>query len=269
MKVRLLGTGAADGIPGWYSDTEVSRHARAVGGREIRSRSAALIDGHLKIDLPPDTAWQMARDGLDARDWTGLVFTHAHNDHLAVDEIQYGLFPFNSNEFLPFPVYGNATVCAAVRDRYPDWPIEIVETRSFEPFQHLGYGVTPIRSRHGSGDEDTHNLLFERDGRTLLYATDTGIWHEPTWEFLSGCRVDSLVIECTEGLATTQYEGHLDVQELFAVVRRLRELGTLGTDATVLTTHHSHQGNVTHAQLEQVLGEEGIVAGYDGLEFEV
>ena len=269
MRVRLLGTGAADGIPGWYSDTEVSRHARAVGGREIRSRSAALIDGHFKIDLPPDTAWQMTRDGLDARDWTGLVFTHSHNDHLAVDELQYGLFPFNSNEFLPFPIYGNTTVCNLIRERYPHWPIETVETRSFEQFEHLGTRVTPIRAHHGSGDEDTHNLLFEREGRTVLYATDTGVWLEPTWEFLSGCKVDALVIECTEGLASTQYAGHIDVQELFLVVRRLREMGTLGMDATTWTTHHSHQGQVTHTQFEQLLQEEGIFAGYDGLEFDV
>ncbi len=269
MRVRLLGTGAADGIPGWLSDSEVSVHARAVGGREIRSRSAALLDGHLKIDLPPDTAWQMARDNLNACDWTALVFTHSHNDHLAVDELQYGMFPFNENAYLPFPVYGNRTVCEIVRARYPAWPIEVVETRCFEPFVHIGTTVTPVRAHHGGGAEDTQNLLFERDGRTLLYATDTGIWREPTWEFLQGRQVNALVIECTEGLGGTNFEGHLDVDECFEVVRRLRTMGTLQADSRVWTTHHSQQGRATHAQLVQLLQEEGILAGYDGLEIDV
>lgn len=268
MKIRLLGTGAADGIPGWFSDNEVSAFARAHGGKDVRTRSGALIDGHLKIDLPPDTAWQLSRDGLDARDWTGLVFTHSHDDHLAVDEIQYGLFPFNSREYLEYAIYGNADVCARIADRYPHWPIELVETRSFEPFGHMGFEIVPIRARHGEA-EDNHNLLIKSAGATLLYATDTGVWEEPTWEFLRGCRLDGLVLECTEGLASTQYDGHLDADECIEVVSRLRFQGTLPDGAPVITTHHSHQGQATHAQLEAVLGPAGILVGYDGFEFEL
>lgn len=265
MKIRLLGTGAADGIPGWFSDSDVSAHARLHGGKDVRTRSGALIDGHLKIDLPPDTAWQMQRDGLDARDWTGLVFTHSHDDHLAVDEVQYGLYPFNNREVLGYSIYGNAQVCARIEARYPDWPIELTVTRSFESFTHMDYTITPVRATHGEG-EDTQNLLIERAGKTLLYATDTGIWEEPTWQFLADRRLDLLVLECTEGVSGTQYHGHLDTDECRDVVRRLRSMGTLGPRTPVVTTHHSHQGSATHAQLEAILGEEGMMVGYDGLE---
>lgn len=268
MRIRLLGTGAADGIPGWYSDTEVSAYARAHGGKDVRTRSSALIDGHLKIDLPPDTSWQLHRDGLDARDWTGLVFTHSHDDHLAVDELQYGLHPFNDREYLGFAIYGNATVCARIAERYPLWPIELVETRSFEPFQHMDYKITPIRAKHGV-DEDTQNLLVEHEGRTALYATDTGIWEPETWEFLKGRTVHALVLECTEGVCSTHYAGHLDTDECAEVVERLRMQGTLSREAPVFTTHHSHLGGGTHAQLEAVLAPFGISIGFDGLEFEV
>lgn len=268
MRIRLLGTGAADGIPGWFSDTEVSAHAREHGGKDVRTRSGALVDGHLKIDLSPDTSWQLQRDGLDARDWTGIVFTHSHDDHLAVDEIQYGLHPFNDHEYLPYTIYGNESVCARIEEHYPGWPIELVRTRSFEPFAHMDFEITPVRAHHGV-DEDTQNLLIERDGRTLLYATDTGIWEEPTWSFLEGRTVHALVLECTEGVRSTHYAGHLDTDECIAVVRRLRVQGTLPHGAPVFTTHHSHLGGGTHAELEAVLGPEGVGVGYDGLEFDV
>jgi len=268
MKIRLLGTGAADGIPGWYSDSEVSAYARSHGGKDVRTRSGALVDGHLKIDLPPDTAWQMVRDRLDGRDWTGLVFTHSHDDHLAVDEIQYGLYPFNDREYLGYPVYGNAAVCARIAERYPQWPIELVETRSFEPFHHLGYEIVPFPAMHGE-HEDSHNLLIRDGERSLAYATDTGIWAESTWEFLRNQRLDLMVIECTEGVRSTGYHGHLDVEECRDVVRRLRSQGTLGRETRVVTTHHSHLGGATHEQLSALLGEDDIFVGYDGLEIDL
>src|SRR5688572_27504452 len=112
MKVRLLGTGAAEGVPAFYSNTRVSDFARKHGGREIRSRAGALLDNHIKIDLGPDTLFQINRDRLDARAWSALFFTHSHEDHFAIEELQYGLYPFSEESALTFTVFGNATVCA-------------------------------------------------------------------------------------------------------------------------------------------------------------
>lgn len=265
MIIRLLGTGAAEGIPAFYSSSRVSEHARKHGGREVRTRCGALLDGHIKIDLPPDTLTQLNRDNLDARDWSCLLFTHSHDDHFAVQEIQYGLYPFNEMDHLSFPIMGNAEVCRRVEEMYPGWPIELVETQSFKPFKHLDYTITPIAANH-KADEDGQNPIFQKDGKTLLYATDTGVWHEPTWEFLQSFKVDLLVIECTEGFRGTGYFGHLDLIGCLHVRDRLHKQGSLSDTATVVTTHHSHNGDATYAELEQALSREGIIAGYDGLE---
>jgi phosphoribosyl 1,2-cyclic phosphate phosphodiesterase len=264
MIIRLLGTGAADGIPGLYSDSRVSHFARANGGKEIRSRASAIVDLGLKIDLPPDTFYQLTRDGLDARDWTGLVFTHSHEDHFAVGELQYGMHPFNEREYLGYVIYGNAAICDGVEKHYPNWPIETVLTKSFEPFVHMDYVVTPFEANHKE-DEDSQNLLIQREDRTLIYATDTGIWPEETWDFLSGVQADALVIECTDGFVTGGYEGHLDVARLRQVVERLRAQKTLVSGSQVITTHHSHQGDATHEELVATLVPEGIKVGYDGM----
>lgn len=268
MKVCLLGTGAADGIPGLYRDDEISLEAKRHGGRDVRTRSAALIDDHIKIDLAPETALQLFRQGLNASDWSALVFTHSHDDHFAITELQYFLYPFTELEYLEFPIFGNARVLELFAEKYPDWPMEVVLTQSFEPFRHLDTTITPIKAYHKL-DEDAHNLLIERDGTCLLYATDTGIWQEETWEFLKSVQIDGLVIEATEGLLRTEYYGHLDLPSCIAVVERLREQGTIEPGKPVYTTHHSHRGGLTHAQLEQHLAPAGIRPGYDGLEFEI
>lgn len=268
MIIKLLGTGAADGIPALFSETEVSKHARAHGGKDVRSRSAAIIDGHLKIDLPPDTLLQLSREKLDARDWSAILFTHSHEDHLAVAELQYALYPFNDYDYPGFTVYGNATVAEIINNRYPDWPMDIVTIKSFECFRHGEYSITPIRANHKQ-DEDCHNFIIDDGKSSMLYATDTGVWHEPTWEFLSDFRFDGLVIECTEGIHRTTYYGHLDVAECINVIERLRRIGALKENSKAVTTHHSHLGGVTHAQLEATLNPHNIIVGYDGLEFEI
>lgn len=268
MTVRLLGTGAAEGIPGFMSHSRVSLYAREHGGKDVRTRCAALIDGCVKIDLPPDTLYHLHRDRLDSRDWTCLLFTHSHDDHFAIEELQYGLYPFSDLDYLCFTLYGNSTVCDKIAGRYPQWPMDVNEVRSFQPFTHGPYVITPIKANHQE-DEESLNYAIEREGKALLYATDTGIWAEETWEFLSGFRFDGLVIECTEGLAPTTYSGHLSCAEVLQVVSRLREMGALKRDSFVSTTHHSHNGQALHAELEEALSPHGIVVGYDGMEFRI
>lgn len=268
MKVRLLGTGAADGIPSFFGDSRVNRYAREHGGKDVRTRSAALIDGQLKIDLPPDTFMQLVRDGLTANDWIALLFTHSDADHFAVKELQYCLFPFVENLMSNFAVYANEELCEDIALHYPDWPLEVHSTRSFEPFQIAEYSITPIMAYHNQ-NEDAQNLIVDDGKVRFLYATDTGIWREKTWEFLAGQKLDGLVIECTNGRARSKYWGHLNVEECLEVVRRLREMGTLKHGAPVITTHHSHDGDMTHAELEELLAPHGMTVGYDGLEIDI
>jgi len=264
LKVRLLGTGGADGIPGLFSDSRVSNYARECGGRDVRTRSSALVDEGLKLDFPPDTFFQVVRDGLRPQDWTAIVYTHSDDDHLAVNQLQYALHPFTESEKFEFTIYGNSTVIRRLSDRYPDWPLEAVVTKSFVPFTHGDYRITPFRANH-KHDEDSQNLVISREGRTLIYATDTGVWGPESWEFLQDQRADALVIECTEGFAPTSYTGHLDVEKCIEVVGKLRCFGVLAESAPVVTTHHSHQGNGTYAELARALNPHEIQVGYDGV----
>lgn len=268
MRIRLLGTGGADGIPALCARSMVSDYAREHGGKDVRTRAAALVDGVLKLDFGPDTLAQIQRDGLNPLDWTATVFTHSDEDHLTVSELQYFVYPFNDNDSLPFTIFGNPDVCRIIRARYPEWPFEIFETKAFEPFQHLDFTITPILANHKVGEE-AHNLIIEKDGRKLIYATDTGIWCERTFEFLKGAMANALVIECTDGFKKSTYNGHLDIAECVGVVHRLRDFDGIADDARVVTTHHSHQGGARHCDLVKALGRFAIEPGYDGMEFEV
>lgn len=268
MTIRLLGTGAAEGIPAFYSNTDVSIYARKHGGKDVRTRCGALVDGTIKIDLPPDTLLHLHRDRLDAMDWSALVFTHSDDDHFAPEELQYCLYPFNEMDYLDFVIYANDGITKKLHEMYPAWPMEIVQTRSFQCVRHGSYVITPIHANHKL-EEDAHNLIFQKDNKTLLYATDTGVWFEDTWEFLKDFHLDLLVIECTEGFHCTDYEEHLDIEACLEVVGRLHKQGTLDSSSQIVTTHHSHNGGGTHEQLEAALNPQGILVGFDGMEMTV
>ena len=268
MEILLQGTGSADGIPAMFADSRVSRYARHFGGKDIRSRSAALIDGQLKIDLGPDSFMQAIRDKIEPREWTSIFFTHTHDDHFTYQELQYMLFPFTDLEFAPATIYGNANVLSGISDFYQDWPFELVEIKSFETFDHAEYKITPISAYHRP-EEDCVNYIYQNSGKSLLYGTDTGYWREQTWEFLKDFKLDGLVIECTEGRVPTTYQGHMDCQEVMQTVERLRNMGVLSNHSTVVTTHHSHVGDLTHNELEEVLSPHGILVGYDGLSLSI
>ncbi len=268
MNIRLLGTGAADGIPGFFGNDMVSHYARENGGKDIRTRSAAIIDGVLKVDFPPDTLSQLQQNSLDARDWTALIFTHSDDDHFAVDELQYGLYPFTEMDHLPYTIFANKDVCREILGRYPDWPIELNETQSFEGFQHGPYNVMPVRATHII-EEDCQNLIIEKEGKCLLYATDTGMWPEETFEFLKNYCIDLLVIECTDGFVDSTYHGHLNIQAVIEVVGRLRRSGVLADTSRVVTTHHGHHGGARHCDLERVFSPHRIEPGFDGMLIEI
>jgi len=267
VNIRLLGTGGADGVPGLYSDSRVSQYARKNGGRDIRSRSSALVDDCLKLDLGPDTWSQMARDGLDARDWTALLFTHSDADHFAPDELMYTLYPFNDFEFAGFVVYANLKICRRILEKFPEWPVEMRTTKSFERFQHGGYEIFPVRAHHLT-EEDAHNFVISDSQSTLLYGTDTGIWDDPTWEALQDIKLDCLILECSEGFASTAYDGHLDANEFEMVLNRLRKQGTVSDQTKVWTTHHSQQGEATYDELCRHFEPMGVNIGYDGVNIE-
>ena len=51
MKIQYLGTAAAEGIPAIFCDCKTCQKARKLGGKEIRTRSQAIIDDRLLIDF--------------------------------------------------------------------------------------------------------------------------------------------------------------------------------------------------------------------------
>ena len=55
MKIKFYGTSAGGGIPEIFCYCRVCEYARQHGGKDIRTRSQAVIDDCLGMEYPVDT----------------------------------------------------------------------------------------------------------------------------------------------------------------------------------------------------------------------
>ena len=273
MTIFFLGTGAAEGFPAIFSDDPINLEARRRGGKDLRTRSTILIDGVIKIDLPPDTLFHVFRyPDLRLAKLQHLLFTHSHDDHFAVRELQYLSPNFAPDRKEPLHVWATDEL---VRKMYGEMahffePAPLL-FHAIEPFVAYKIGhlnLTPI-SAHHKHDEVCLNYLVESEGKTLLYASDTGWYDPPTWEFLAGVRLDAAIVECGKGLSTNAYDGHLSLDECALFRQRLLECGTLNAETPFFLTHICHTGGLLHDEMSARCEPLGMHVAYDGLELSV
>lgn len=193
MKIKYLGTAAAEGVPAIFCRCEVCRKSKAAGGRNIRTRSQSIIDDRLLLDFCPDTFIHTLRDNIDLISIKSCLITHAHEDHLYPQDIQMRLpecfANFMGEEVTPLNFYGSDTTLQWIRDM--EWCDALKEknvlalhpVKAFEPFEVEGYTVTALKADH---DQKTDPFIYiiSNGEKTMLYAHDTGYFPDETWNYL-------------------------------------------------------------------------------------
>ena len=82
MIITFLGTSAANAYPEAFCRCDHCQRARALGGPNLRKRSALLVNDDLLIDLGPDVMTASAIHHRPLIDVRYCLQTHAHADHL-------------------------------------------------------------------------------------------------------------------------------------------------------------------------------------------
>jgi phosphoribosyl 1,2-cyclic phosphate phosphodiesterase len=273
MKVFFLGTGSAEGLPALFCDCGVCTTARKRGGPDRRTRSTVLIDDVVKIDLPPDTlAHVHLYSQINLAKLQHLLFTHSHDDHFAVRELQYLSPNFAPCRKGPLNVYGTNELIKRMLPEMEHFfekaPLRFHSVLPFDEFKVGHLDVTPITAHH-KHDELCLNYLLRGSERTLLYACDTGWYDPPTWEYLATRQIDAAVVECGKGLSANGYDGHMNVEEVIRFRQRLVDYGALAEDAPVYLTHICHTGQALHDELSALVSPHGLQVAYDGLEITI
>ena len=271
MQIQYFGTAAAEGWPGLFCRCGVCERARQAGGKNLRTRSQALIDGKILVDFPADTYLHMLRDGLDLPSIHTLILTHSHQDHWYPEDLAFRGEGFSHDIDGMLDIYGNDACAARLRAILPivgQGMMDAMQARyhevtAFSPFTAEGYTITPLRALHNRA-ENCLIYLIEKDGKALLYANDTGLFPEDTWEYLRGGRLDLVSMDCTMQ-QVKEGTNHMGIEDNVELCARLKELGCLHEGTKYVVTHFSHNGGLLHEELEERVRPYGFLVAYDGL----
>jgi phosphoribosyl 1,2-cyclic phosphate phosphodiesterase len=280
MHLKYYGTAAAEGIPGMFCTCPVCRESKRLGGRNIRTRSQALVDGSLLIDFPPDTYDHMLRGGLDLPSIHTLLLTHAHQDHLYAQDFENrkpgfahaGNWDVRHTQSLR--VYATAKAMEAVRaadgDRLEERGVtELHEIAAYEPFMVDDFTVTAMTADHSAAAGPVIYAI-ERAGKAMLYANDTGYFTEATWDYLTRAKpyFNFISLDCTGMVMKDYRRGHMCLEVNQEVRGRLVSLGCADGKTIFCAHHFSHNGRLNHAELTEMAAAQGMLVSYDGMEID-
>ena len=276
MKLQYLGTAAAEGIPAIFCECENCVKSRGAGGKNIRTRSQALIDDTILIDLPPDTYMHFLTYSIPLSKIKSCLVTHSHQDHLYPEEIvmrKNGFSHIPNKEPLVF--YSDKAGVDMINEiKKRGVPDEIAYARLITPCEELdveGYRVTPLRATH---DVYSSPVVFiiEKDGKSIFYSNDTSEYPEESMEYLKGLTkpLDLVSFDCTEACRDTTYAGHLCFNRCVALRDELIRIGAANEKTLFVLNHFSHNGkNVLYDDFKKIAAEKNFEVSFDGMIIEI
>lgn len=278
MKIKYLGTAAAEGMPAIFCECEYCKKAREKGGKNIRTRSQSLIDGRLLIDFPADTYFHCITNNIDLTYIENLLITHTHGDHFLPKELlnrKKGMAVLGEN-VKPLNIYCTKPAFDALEPLFSsnhmieDGRATLNLIEPYESFFVDGYKVTTLKANHDQ-NSGAINYIIQKDGKTMLYGHDSGPFLDETWEFLkeNNFKFDLVSLDCTMALGDDGWGMHMSLNENCQIRDKMRELNIV-TDKTVfVANHYSHKdSHGIYDDIKPVAESKNIIPTYDGIEIE-
>lgn len=278
MKILYMGTAAAEGYPALFCVCERCKKARSLGGKNFRSRSQALIDGKLLIDFNADSLYHSKLYNVDYSYIKSLLITHIHEDHFVPVELGFRRsgFAVLEDKKTKLQIYGSKDITAPlekVNAKADDevYGFDIHAVNAFEPFLAEDYKITALNAVHGGKDMTPFIYLIEKDGKSLLYAHDTGVLPDETFDYLKKTvkNLSFVSLDCTEGTRSINYFGHMNYERDLLVKNKLLELGVADENTVFCLNHFSHNGeNTLYDDMSAIGKKDGFIVSYDGMTVE-
>lgn len=274
MKIRYLGTAAAEGWPAMYCNCEHCKRARAAGGKNIRTRSQSLINEDLLIDYPADTYMHVLQNNLDLSAVSNCLITHPHSDHFMPMEFIFHEAENSARKRTAehMDVYGVQAISDEWREISKDEKSDAffgIETHLLEAYKTVkigNYEVTPLPAEH-SYNTGAFVYLITDGTSTLLYLLDTGVPKKEVLEWLAEhkVRADVVTYDCTMGIGA-HCDVHMGLGEAFHVKTALEEKGVSDEKTISVLNHFSHNGMLIYDEIKPVAEVLGFQVAWDGME---
>ena len=256
----FLGTCAAD------FSSKLNNECANCFDKDARRASCALLDGRFLIDCGPHCLDSLRIAGIDMTTITDVFFTHLHDDHFNADNLQ--------TIASARAVAGAALLRVWFRED-ADFPtLEHVELHRMKLYE--SYAVTDSLSITSVEANHTQSffpqwLLFEENGKKMLYATDGAWFIEHTYHFLQNAALDTLIIDatCGDDIKDDRMAGHNSLPMIRLLLPALRYNRMITPQTNIVLTHLAPSLHRPHAETVQIAEKDGMVVAYDGLTIEI
>lgn len=282
MKVKFLGTAAAEGWPATFCRCESCKKAIELGGKNIRTRSQILVNDDLLVDLPPDTYFHKITNGLDLSKIKTLLVTHSHLDHFYPMELSlrgsayaHDMLESELNVFCNARTKESYNVESGF-ERFSDEVLNGIKWNIVEPFMHFtsgDYEVWTLKAHHAlTNGEKAVFYLIKKGDRAFMQCNDTGYILQENFDYLQslGIKIDAIALDCTGGMWSWGKDAtHMAVLDCVEIVERMRNSNFTHKDTKFVVTHFSHNAQLTHEEFENYFKQYDVAVAYDGMEIEV
>ncbi len=252
-KLKFLGSGCWQGVPGQFCDDEVSKNVKW-NSKDFRFRTSLLIETKNKktiiIEITPDIRLQAWKYNLKVPDV--FLVSHWHWDHLfGLKDLDW--FCEKNNPI----VYGNKTTKQWYDRDMSYIPVNFKLFESYVPFIIDNIKITPFEVKHVEG---TDGFIFEdlETGKKVAYFADLCGISKKSFDLVKNVEtviVDSFYIEG---------EGIFGDNTHFWGTELLNFLESLNSKNKILTHISSHH-NLNHKKLQKKYSKYTIA--HDGMEF--
>ena len=295
MKLTFLGTGAGECYPALWCECANCRYAREHGNKNIRLNSCAVLDDDVFIDMNA-TCFSAAQNlGIDLLHRNKLFVTHDHQDHFFPQHLVWRSDPFHSQHgrpeqpvediqawsdvmgprFSPIPflhIYGHPTILTAMAANprlNPDTMAEKqhMDFTALSPGQSVeadGLRVTAVRSNHGNPGT-VLNYIFQRGGKTLLYALDCGGYDTQMLELIKQYRFDCVVLEGTFGKHQIDFDFHMNQRGNLKMLNYFNDHHLWVGQPNLWLSHMAPHWTPPHDLYAPEMAKHGIGVAFDGL----
>lgn len=280
INVHYLGTGAAEGFPGLFCACPACERARLIGGKNIKTRSCALVNGRTLIDLSPDIYCQSLSQGIALHRINSIVFTHTHQDHLDRFALMLrcrdgaSIFPSVPDADNHVDVYGSQDVLSAIRSAFISQPHANPErlrcTLMEEGVPVVINGVTfiPLRANHIEGETCFVYCFLEGDN-AFLYGNDTGKLSLDSFEPIIKRNVvfSAVSLDCARGMLPG--DSHMGLSEVRRLCDMLASCSLIDESTSIFLNHYSHMCGIIPEEFDQLVQPYGMRLTYDGLTIKI
>lgn len=267
--LKYLGTGAAEAVPGIFCNCANCKKAQISGGKDVRLRSSAIVNGQILIDLSPDFACFKSKYNLDTSSLSTVLITHTHQDHFNINLLSYNCSSF-SNKPQKLNFYMSSYAARKLKKANIEKKneamenITVTEVQPYQTYTEGGYKIVPLEAAHNAPRSLIYLITY--NGITLLYGNDTGMLSKQALKYLQNVKMDIVSFDGTMGLSKGQYNRHMGFEEIINIKEYFIKNGCCNEDAVFLITHFSHFIGLTHSEMEEYLKPHNIIPAYDGLE---